>query len=130
MQVNVQVLRQSRLSQVRAIGTYNEKDHRSDRWSQKPQWLLLRIALPVSCGQYWRPAAGLMLALHWPFGPLPPEPFAFWTLVPSDACRYRHWLLSALVTVGAGWREKPLHQPMTIQRLIQCAVQTKPPVPA
>jgi hypothetical protein len=58
MQVNVQVLQQSRLSQVRAIGTHNEKDHRSDRWSQKPQWLLLRIALPVSCGQDWRPPQG------------------------------------------------------------------------
>jgi hypothetical protein len=32
-------------------------------------------------------------------------PFAFWTLVPSDACHHRHWSLSALVTVGAGWCE-------------------------
>jgi hypothetical protein len=55
---------------------------------------------------------------------------AFWTLVPSDACHYRHWSLSALVTLGAGWREKPLHQPVTIQRPIQCPVQTKSSVPA
>jgi hypothetical protein len=38
-------------------------------------------------------------------------PLAAWTLVPSDACHYRHWSLSALVTVGAGWCEKPLDQP-------------------
>jgi hypothetical protein len=32
-------------------------------------------------------------------------------LVPSDARHYRRWSLSALVTVGAGWCEKPLDQP-------------------
>jgi len=41
------------------------------------------------------------------FGPL-----AVWTLVPSDTCHPRHWSLSALVTVGAGWCEKPLDQPI------------------
>ena len=38
-------------------------------------------------------------------------PFAVETSVPSDACHPWHWPLSALVTVGAGWCEKPLDQP-------------------
>jgi hypothetical protein len=51
------------------------------------------------------------------FGPL-----AVWTLVPSDTCHPRHWSLSALVTVGAGWCENQL-----INRTIQRS--TKSPVP-
>jgi hypothetical protein len=65
---------------------------------------------------------------------------AVWTLA-SDTLPFGHWSrrtlvtignrsLSALVTLGAGRREKPLHQPVTIQRPIQCTVQTKSSVPA
>ena len=38
-------------------------------------------------------------------------PFAVETSVPSDACHPWNWSLSALVTVGAGWCERPLDQP-------------------
>jgi len=83
----------------------NEKDHRSDRWS--PSLPALHCtSLPVSCGQTGgrrRVDARFALAV-WTlaFGR-----FAVETSVPSDACH--PWLssLSALVTVGAGWCEKP-----------------------
>jgi hypothetical protein len=55
---------------------------------------------------------------------------AFWTSVPSDTCRHRHWSLSALVTVGAGWCEKPVDQPPSIQHPIPYMVQTKHTVAA
>lgn len=88
----------------------NEKDHRSDRWSQKPQWLLHCIA-----SNLWTAlaaATGLMLALHWP-SDSGLWTSAVWTSVPSDACHHRHWSLSALVTTGAGRCEKPpLDQPI------------------
>src|SRR5262249_44136027 len=38
-------------------------------------------------------------------------PFAVETSVPSDACHPWHWSLSVLVTIGAGWCERPLDQP-------------------
>ena len=72
---------------------------------KKVQWLLSRINLPVSCGQTGgrrRVDARFTLAVRTPaFGPL-----AFWTSVPSDACHYRHWSLSALVVIGTRhcWR--------------------------
>jgi hypothetical protein len=75
-----------------------------------PQSLAARITLPVSCGQTGgcrRVDARFALAF-WTltFGPLAVE-----TSVPSDACHPWLWSLSALVTVGTGWCEKPLNQP-------------------
>jgi hypothetical protein len=76
----------------------------------KANRLLPCILLPVSCGQTGgcrRVDPRFALAV-WTltFGP-----FAVETSVPSDACHPWHWSLSALVTVGAGWCEKPLDQP-------------------
>jgi len=127
MQVNVHVLRHKSAVQARAIGAITK---RTIGATDGPKSLKgFCFALPVSSGQTGccrRVDARFTLAV-WTlaFGHL-----AFWTLVPSDACRYRHWSASALVTVGAGWREKPLHQPLTIQRPFQCTVQTKSSVPA
>src|SRR4051812_27431766 len=83
----------------------NEKDHRSDRWSEKLQGFCR--AVPVNCTQTGWLLAGLMLALRW----------AFWTLTsgrwPLDTGPVGRWLPSALVTLvlvafGSGWCEKPL----------------------
>ena len=90
--------------------THNEKDHRSDRWSQKPNGFCLALPCQVAADRLAGCRgvdARFTLAVRTPaFGP-----FAFRTLVPSDACHHRHWSLSALVTVGAGSCEKPLDQP-------------------
>jgi hypothetical protein len=72
--------------------------------------LLRSITCQFSCGQTGgcrRVDARFALAV-WTlaFGPLAVE-----TSVPSDACHPWHWSLSALVTVGAGWCERPLDQP-------------------
>ena len=72
--------------------------------------LSYRISLPVSCGQTGgsrRVDPRFALAV-WTltFGP-----FAVETSVPSDACHPWLWSLSALVTVRAGWCEKPRNQP-------------------
>jgi hypothetical protein len=124
----VQVLQQSRLSRAPAIGTITKRTTGATDGPKSLKGFCIGLLCQLAADRL--AAAGLMLALRWPSGTLASRPIAFWTLVPSDACHYRHWSLSALVTVGAGWREKPLHQPVTIQRLIQFAVQTKPPVPA
>ena len=70
-----------------------------------------------------------MLALRWPFGPWPQDAGLL------DTGPVGHWSLSALVAlalvaVGSGWCEKPLNQPVAIQRLIECTVQMKPTVPS
>jgi hypothetical protein len=97
----------------------NEKDHRSDPV----------VPLPVSCRQTgWLPA-GLMLALRWPLDP-GLTTLASRTLVPSDIGHWSALVALALVAVGSGWCEKPLHQPISIQRLIECAVQMKPMAPS
>jgi hypothetical protein len=129
MQVNVQVLQQSRLSRARAIGTITKRTTGATDGPKSLKGFCLALLCQLAADRLAgcrRVDARFTLAV-WT---LASRPIAFWKLVPSDACHYRHWSLSALVTVGAGWREKPLHQPVTIQRLIQFAVQTKPPVPA
>ena len=72
--------------------------------------LCLVISLPVSCGQTGgcrRVDARFALAVRTlTFGPLAVE-----KSVPSDACHPWLWSLSVLVTVGAGWCEKPVNQP-------------------
>ena len=85
--------------------------------------LLRSITCQFSCGQTGgcrRVDARFALAF-WTlaFGPLAVE-----TSVPSDACHPWHWSLSALVTVGAGWCERPLDQPSIIQQSIRRTVQT------
>ena len=70
------------------------------------RWQLPCRATPVHCTHTGWLLQGLMLALHWPFGPWPPDA-GLWTLVPSDAGCHRHWSLSALVAFGSGRCEKP-----------------------
>ena len=82
--------------------------------------LLRSITCQFSCGQTGgcrRVDARFALAV-WTlaFGPLAVE-----TSVPSDACHPWHWSLSALVSVGAGWCERPLDQP-AIQRSTKAQV--------
>ena len=87
------------------------------------------VPLPVSRRQTgWLPA-GLMLALRWPLDP-GLTTLASRTLVPSDIGHWSALVAFALVAVGSGWCEKPLHQPTSIQRLIECAVQMKPLAPS
>ena len=76
----------------------------------KALWLSFAFTLPVGCGQTGgcrRVDARFALTV-WT---LAFRPLAVETSVPSDACHPWHWSLSALVTVGAGWCEKPLDQP-------------------
>ena len=57
-------------------------------------------------------AAGLILALRWPSGPWPSDPLAVWTWSRRTPITIGAWSLSAaLVSVGAGWCEKPIDQP-------------------
>ncbi len=90
--------------------------------------LLPCIGLPVSCDRLAgcrRVDARFTLAI-WTlaFGPSPLDigPVGRLSLSTPVVIGTRH--------VGAGWCEKPLDQPVMIQCSIQCAVQTKPPVPA
>src|SRR5262249_42272001 len=47
----------------------NERDHRSDRWSQKSQSLFALHCLASKLRTALAAATGLTLALHWPLDP-------------------------------------------------------------
>jgi hypothetical protein len=90
----------------------NEKDHRSDRWSQKPESFSLAIAYRRQLLRAdWQTAAqGLMLALRWPSDPDPLDT-GLWTLVPSDAGCHRRWSLRRSSFSARDGARNPINQP-------------------
>ena len=95
---------------IRATRPQNEKDHRSDRWSQKPQRLFVGNCLAVPCRQLTARRLAGCCRVDARFT------LAFWTLAlgrwPLDAGPVGPWSPSALVAwalvvFGSGRCEKP-----------------------
>ena len=76
-----------------------KRDHRSDRWSPKPTGFCEALLASLAADRL-AAAAGLMLALHWPFGHWPLDPWPLRrrsrrTPVTLGIGRYRHSSLLA-----------------------------------
>jgi len=106
--------------------TPNEKDHRSDRWSQKPQRLFVGNCLALRRQLTARRLAGCC-RIDARFT------LAFWTLAPWTLA-FGHWSRRTLVAIGTGRFRRssfsardgardPLDQPSIIQQPIRRIVQ-------
>jgi hypothetical protein len=89
----------SSVETIRATRPQNEKDHRSDRWSQKPQRLFVGNCLAVPCRQLTARRLAGCCRVDARFT------LAFWTLAlgrwPLDTGPVGPWSPSALVAWGA-----------------------------
>ena len=112
---------------VQATRPQNEKDHRRDRWSQKPQRLFVGNCLALRRQLAARRLAGCC-RVDARFT------LAFWTLAPWTLA-FGRWSRRTLVAIGTGrfrrssfsardGASNPLDQPPKIQQRIRRIVQT------